>query len=174
MDALLSRALCTPRLALCALSCALLPSPVLRIVLRAMGHHIGSGVKVGLSLIWCKRLHLDKGARIGHLNLIRVDRLLLRRDASIGRLNIFHGPFSVVLRSRAAVGNSNKVLRAPLGSVTTGPSLLRLGHLTKITAGHRVDATTPSLRELTAKSGRTAMSMKPKGLAATVSMGACA
>jgi acetyltransferase-like isoleucine patch superfamily enzyme len=129
------------RPAVTAFACLLLPSPLLRIVLRVLGHRIGPGARIGFSLLWCHCLCLDAHTRIGHLNLVRAHRVFLRRGAYVGRMNVLHGPFSILLRQDASIGNSNKVLRAPMGSVTVGPSMLRLGRLSKITAEHRVDVT---------------------------------
>lgn len=129
------------RLAVGAAACLVLPSPIVRVALRALGHDVRSGARVGFSLIWCDRICLDRTARIGHLNLIRADRLLLRNDAYIGRMNVIHGPVTIHLKRGASIGNANKIVRAPLGSVTIGRSLLRLGLYSKVTADHRVDAT---------------------------------
>lgn len=65
----------------------------------------------------------------------------MRPGAYIGRGNLIYGPLDIVLNINAAVGNSNKISRGPLGSVTFGRSELRLGQLSKITANHRIDCT---------------------------------
>lgn len=112
-----------------------------RYVLILLGHSIDNRVRIGLSFICANRILLQEGVHIGHFNLVRVNRLVMRRSASIGRSNLVNGPFSVNLRARAAIGNRNKILRGPLGTVVSGSSLFSLGELTKITADHRIDCT---------------------------------
>jgi acetyltransferase-like isoleucine patch superfamily enzyme len=123
-----------------ALLVFVLPTWLVRPLLNAMGHCVLPGGRVGFSWLWCGFVGLDRGARIGHLNLIAVRRLMMREGAYFGRLNVAKGPVNVVLKSRAAVGNANRVLRGPAG-VSSGPAQLWLGELTKITANHRVDCT---------------------------------
>lgn len=118
-----------------------LPSLLCRPLLRLLGHSIGGKVRLGFSLILADRLILQGSARVGHFNLLWVRRLVMRQDSYLGRFNVIHGPMSISLDQRAAIGNSNKIVRGPLGLVTTGPAYLRLGELTKITADHRIDCT---------------------------------
>ncbi|MEO8313290.1 MAG: hypothetical protein ABI645_00715 [Pseudomonadota bacterium] len=87
------------------------------------------------------RLWMQDRAVIGHFNLVNIDRILMRSDSRIGRMNILNGPFDLVLRTQAAIGNTNKIVRGPLGLVTVGRSVLRLGVLTKITSNHHIDCT---------------------------------
>ena len=94
-----------------------------------------------MSLLWVDRLYLDKGTRIGHMNVLLVKRLLMRQGAYVGRLNVLRGPLSVALARDAAIGNANKIGRAAQGSVTHGPASLRLGELSKLTSNHIVDCT---------------------------------
>jgi acetyltransferase-like isoleucine patch superfamily enzyme len=122
------------------LATLLLPSFMARLVLRAFGHVIASDVRIGISLVLVDRLALEGGVRIGHFNGIRARRLVMRRGAYVGRSNLVHGPMSIDLGPRAAIGNRNKLLRGPRG-VTYGPALVRLGELAKITADHRLDCT---------------------------------
>lgn len=124
--------------ALCTL---LLPSGMCIPLLRFLGHRIGSGAHIGCSFIMSDQLVLQGNASIGHFNFISTRRVVLRREAYIGRGNIIYGPLSVSLAERAAIGNSNKIVRGKLGPVTVGPSRLRLGELSKITASHRIDCT---------------------------------
>jgi acetyltransferase-like isoleucine patch superfamily enzyme len=124
-----------------AVAVAILPSPLATLALRMLGHKIGRRVRIGYSLLLADRICLDDDTYIGHLNLLCCECLLLRRGAWIGRLNILWGPIRLVLRRDAAVGNSNKITRGPLGSVTVGVAQLKLGHWSKLTANHRVDCT---------------------------------
>lgn len=118
-----------------------LPSALCRPLLRLLGHRISGQARMGVSLVLADRLVLQGTARIGHFNLLRLRRLVMRRGAYVGRRNIIHGPISVSLAERAAIGNNNKITRGPLGFVSSGPACLRLGELAKITADHRVDCT---------------------------------
>lgn len=127
---------------LCALT---LPSPIARWVLTLLGHKIHKSVRIGLSFVSADCLLLKEGVRIGHFNFVRVHRMILRQRAAIGRSNIIHGPLTVILDERAAIGNRNKILRGMLGSVVSGPAVFRLGELSKITSDHRIDCTTSVL-----------------------------
>lgn len=118
----------------------LFPTAFVRLLVNALGGHVGKGARVGFSLVLARRLHLEGGSRIGHGSLVRVGRLLLRRRAYIGHLNLCVGPFDIWLADTAGIGNRNIISRAPLG-VTWGPAQLRLGQLSKITASHKVDCT---------------------------------
>lgn len=59
----------------------------------------------------------------------------------IGYGNMILGPFAMLLDERAAIGNRNRVRRAPQGAVAVGYSVLRLGELAKVTGGHYIDCT---------------------------------
>lgn len=118
----------------------LLPTALMRPLANAMGHTIAPGVRIGLSWVACNRLIMARGARIGHLNVIRVKRITMRPKSGLGHMNVCRGPVSLRLGERAALGNRNTVVRAPKG-VTYGPAQLWLGQLAKITAGHSLDCT---------------------------------
>ena len=120
---------------------ALLPGSMARVALCVLGHEVGPGARIGFSLLLVDRLVLQEGARIGHFNFLRLRRLVMRQGSYFGRANFVHGPLSIAMATRAAIGNRNKIVRAPIGLVTRGPALLRLGELSKITADHRVDCT---------------------------------
>jgi acetyltransferase-like isoleucine patch superfamily enzyme len=124
----------------CALLALVLPTAVARLVLNILGHKIYSGTKIGISWVFSDLIALDKGVRIGHLNLLAVRRLVLRSDARIGRANILKGPISVLLGPHAAIGNENRIVRARPG-VSAGSAQLWLGEGAKITSSHRVDCT---------------------------------
>jgi len=120
---------------------ALMPQPIAGVALRALGHRVDSGVKIGFSLLLIEHMALQHGARIGQFNVLRLRRLVMRTGAYFGRMNLVHGPLSISMAERSAIGNNNKVVRAAINTITIGPALLRLGELTKITAGHRIDCT---------------------------------
>lgn len=124
-----------------AIVALLLPSVLARPILRLLGHRIGRGCQFGWSLVIADRLWMQDRAVIGHCNLINIDRIVMRSDSRIGRMNILNGPFDLVLSAQAAIGNANKIVRGPLGLVTAGRSMLRLGLLTKITSNHHIDCT---------------------------------
>lgn len=131
----------TLRRLMAALAAALLPSALAVLALRALGHSIGAGCRIGFSLLWVDRLQLQGQNRIGHLNLIHCRRLCIGRQGYIGRLNQISGPLSILIRATGAIGNGNKIVRGPRGSVCSGPAQLLIGRLAKITANHRIDCT---------------------------------
>ncbi|WP_417195744.1 acyltransferase [Bizionia sp.] len=116
------------------------PSFLAVLLLRLLGHKIGRSVKIGFSFIYCNKIEIGNHAKIGHLNLLLNDKLLLCEYAKIGYLNILKGPFSLLLKKQAALGNKNYLTRAKIG-ITYGESQLNLGELTKITTGHHLDLT---------------------------------
>lgn len=118
-----------------------LPSVLARMVLNAFGHRIGRKARIGFSLVLADRIIMQPGTRIGHLNFVNIRRIVMRQGAYLGRRNLLYGPLSLWLDERAALGNGNKVVRGPRGSVVVGPACLKLGKLSKITADHRVDCT---------------------------------
>lgn len=126
--------------AVAVVALGLLPTCVAAPLARACGHRIAPGVRIGFSLLLSRRIYLDADTRIGHLNLVSTDRLVLRKDATIGHLNLCTGPFSILLKPQAALGNRNHLTRAARG-IVHGPSQLVLGVLSKISAQHRLDLT---------------------------------
>jgi acetyltransferase-like isoleucine patch superfamily enzyme len=106
-----------------------------------MGHKINFKTKIGFSYIWIKGILIMKAnARIGHFNLIKVNSLSMDENAYIVNYNSIKGPIDIKLANTAAIGNRNKIYRAP-SPVTYGESVLQLGLLSKITGNHRVDCT---------------------------------
>lgn len=120
--------------------CLLLPSFMLRLTLRLLGHSIGKNVKIGFNLIITDKLELGDNVKISNLNLILIPKIMLANNAKLGYLNICKGPFDLILSNNAALGNKNYLTRGPLG-LTYGKSVLKLGELTKITTGHHLDLT---------------------------------
>jgi UDP-3-O-[3-hydroxymyristoyl] glucosamine N-acyltransferase len=74
-------------------------------------------------------------ASIGQLNLIKIGRLVLNEGTRIGNLNVIHGTFSVRTGSRCLLGNRNLIN----GDATDEPTVLWLGDVSGITAGHYVN-----------------------------------
>jgi acetyltransferase-like isoleucine patch superfamily enzyme len=124
-----------------ALAALLLPSMLAIWILRLLGHAIGPGCRIGVSWLWVDRLFLQGKNRIGHANVVVCRRLCMRRDSYVGRANRIRGPFSILLCDQGAIGNANTVVRGPEGSVSTGPAMLLVGRLSKITVEHRIDLT---------------------------------
>ena len=118
----------------------ILPSFIGVLVLRLLGHKIGKKVRIGFSLISAKQIILEDNVKIGHFNLIINNALVLNKGACIGYLNILKGPFNLLLKEKAAIGNKNYLTRSEKG-ITYGESNLYLGELTKITTGHHIDLT---------------------------------
>lgn len=111
-------------------------------LLNNLGWRIEKDVRVGWSYISAQHVVLSKGSMVGHGNYIRVDRLHLGECAYVQSLNQIKGPLVVVLDKRAAIGNLNKIIRAPL-PISWGHSMLKLGELSKITSKHTIDCMRP-------------------------------
>ena len=121
--------------------CFLFPTRFVFWALNLMGHTIHAQSKIGFSILWINgKLTLEQSTSIGHFNLIRIDSLLIKEGGYIGRFNKLSGPFAIILNETAAIGNSNKANRAPMG-ITYGAAVLELGVLSKITGNHRLDLT---------------------------------
>ena len=129
------------RVLISATAALLLPSALARLALGLLGHRMARGARIGFSLVLAQRLQMASGSHIGHFNLINVRRLVLGAESSIGRANLLNGRISVLLAQRAALGNRNRVLRAPVPEVAHGPASLRIGHWSKITSDHKIDCT---------------------------------
>ncbi|MBF8748655.1 hypothetical protein IRZ74_23845 [Pseudomonas monteilii] len=131
------------RALLSALVSLLLPPCIVKnTLLRLSGWKIGDGCRIGFSFIRADTINLQEGSRVGNLNFISLQCIILRQSASIGHLNKITGPFILALEDKAAVGNENRVIRAPR-TVSWGRSMLRLKFNSKITSGHVIDCTRP-------------------------------
>jgi acetyltransferase-like isoleucine patch superfamily enzyme len=122
---------------------ALLPGPVKRAVYRRVfGFRIGSGVRIGVSLIDAGSVDLSDGVRIGHFNLITaVKRLRAGEHSRVDALNIVRGG-DVRLGAYAHVMRFNVLNAIPDHDCTTEPeSVLDIGAGAVITSGHRIDFT---------------------------------
>ncbi|WP_157272479.1 acyltransferase [Azonexus hydrophilus] len=119
----------------------LLPSFLVVIFLKFIGYRIGRKCRFGFSWVLVNDIEMADKSSIGHFNIIRIDRLKLGKSAYIGRLNVVNGPLVVELATKAAIGNSNKIVRGRLGFITYGVAYLKLGELTKITSKHHLDCT---------------------------------
>lgn len=124
-----------------AILCFLFPVRLSFWLLNLLGHEVHSKSRIGFSLLMVNgKIMLRDGARVGHFNMIKVSKLRLEKEGYIGKYNKITGPLEVFLEETAAIGNSNRIYRAPIG-VTYGTAILKLGVLTKITGNHRIDCT---------------------------------
>lgn len=117
-----------------------LPSFLLAPLLRLMGYKVGNGLQIGFSLISVNKLEVGDGVKIGHFNLLINDQINLEDLSSIGYMNILKGPFSLILKKKASVGNKNYFTRGKKG-ISYGVSELTINHNSRITVGHHLDLT---------------------------------
>lgn len=107
-------------------------------------HHfcpnIYSGGKCGFSLILVDDLKMAKGAKIGHLNIIKCKSLVMGDMATIGHLNTAKGYFNLVMHNKSIIMNCNRF--TSLGkSQTYQVSHLLLRNGAKIVNRHFFDLT---------------------------------
>lgn len=117
-----------------------IPSAIAVLILRLLGHKVGTKVKIGFSFLCCNKITIGNNVKIGHLNLFLNDKTFLSEHSIIGYFNILKGPFTLDLKKQAALGNKNYFTRGALG-ITYAESKLSLGVLTKITTDHHLDLT---------------------------------
>lgn len=124
-----------------AILCFLFPVRLSFWLLNLLGHKVHPKSRIGFSfLLVSNNIVLKEGARIGHFNLIKVHGLQIEKEGYIEKYNKITGPLEILLEATAAIGNSNRIYRAPIG-VTYGTATLKLGVLSKITGNHRIDCT---------------------------------
>jgi acetyltransferase-like isoleucine patch superfamily enzyme len=123
---------------------AFLPNFAKKTLYRLLFHYrLGSGVRIGLSVLDARKVDLVEGTQIGHFNVItRVGRLSTGRFARVGTLNIVRGGEQVTLGDYSEVMRLNVLNAIPDHDCTTEPqSVLEVGAGTVITSGHRIDFT---------------------------------
>lgn len=118
----------------------LLPSFLLRLILRILGHKIGYNVKIGFSFLCLKEISLANNVKIGHFNIFLNNSFLLEKNSKIGYLNFFKGPFNLILKNDSEISNKNYLTRAKKG-VSYGESNLTLHQFSIITVSHHLDLT---------------------------------
>ena len=118
----------------------MLPSLLAAFLLNLIGHRVSRHARIGFSFLGVSRLVLARGARVGHFNLFLCRRLVLHSDGRVGRANLVSGPISVRGGIKSLIGNSNKITRGG-AHIRKAGSLLYIGEIAGITAGHRVDCT---------------------------------
>jgi acetyltransferase-like isoleucine patch superfamily enzyme len=107
------------------------------------GYQVGSGVKIGFSILDVDRCILSDGSRIGHFNFIhRIGVLSVGRAATIGHLNVLMGGAAVIIGDRAFIGRLNEInsIINPLADGLADPQLV-IGEAAVITAWHKIDYT---------------------------------
>lgn len=131
------------RLAVLALI-ALMPSALKRPLLRGlMGFEVGKDVRIGLSILDCRRMVIGDGTRIGHFNLfLRVNECRIGEHTRIGFGNIFRGGDSVVLGPYCEVIRFNEINAIPEPDLVNEASpTFSAGAGTVIAASHKIDFT---------------------------------
>lgn len=124
-----------------AILIGIIPCNKLKISLyKAIFHYdIEINCKIGFSIVLCKQMRMEKGARIGHLNLIyHVENLILESDSCINDRNIIKYTKGCYLGQGSMIRNANNLVRDPLG---TDKGDFRLGEYSLITAKHLFDLT---------------------------------
>ncbi len=103
----------------------LLPWALRKRVLSLLGFSLIGNARIGFSILGAKRVVLNEGASIGHLNYFRgLDLVDLATSASIGNMNWITGEMSVFSRSQ---------------SVATHSASLALGEGAAISNRHYID-----------------------------------
>src|SRR5205085_3825653 len=92
---------------LTAIAAFCLPSSLACLALRAAGHKIARGARIGFSIVLVDKLYMEAGSSIGHCNFLHCRRIVMRTESYIQHLNIVKGPVSVWLGKRGAIGNRN-------------------------------------------------------------------
>lgn len=105
-----------------------------------LSKYIFGGGKCGFSLILVDDLKMAKGAKIGHLNVIKCKSLVMGDMAKIGHLNTAKGYFNLVMHNKSIIMNCNRF--TSLGkSQTYQVSHLLLRKGAKIVSRHFFDLT---------------------------------
>lgn len=110
------------------------------LLLNLIGHDISGSVKVGFSLVFCPKMELAKGTRIGHFNLIKINKLELSEKSYIKHFNYFKGPFSLILKEKSGITYQNRIRRS-YSPVSYGDAMLYLGQNSFIVSNHLLDVT---------------------------------
>lgn len=116
----------------------ILPTRAARLLLGSYGREIDKTARIGLAWVVADQLAMHAGSRIRNGNYIRVANLRLGRGAYVGAFNVIRGRISLEMEESSGLGNRNTVTRhESFRSIRC----LKMGTLTKITAGHHVDIT---------------------------------
>lgn len=124
----------------------LIPFPSLikiAVMRRVLGYTVGSGVRIGFSVVNAGACRIGDNVRIGHFNFIsHMHQLDIGDDAIIGHCNILVGGTRVELGDGAMIGRFNEInsIINPLVRGTPDPRLT-LGRRAVVTASHKIDFT---------------------------------
>lgn len=123
---------------------ALLP-PALKpaVYRRLFGYRIGTGVRLGLTLLDARECDIGDHVVIGHANVVtRVGRLIVGDHVRIGQLNLIRGGDEVVLERYVEIIRQNELNSIPdADPVNSTDPRLHVGAGTVIAAGHKIDFT---------------------------------
>lgn len=121
-----------------------LPSFIKIAILRSfLGYRIGTGTRIGLSIICAGKVRIGDRVRIGHFNFLgRMDHLDIGSDAMIGHANIIMGGQSVTVGEGAVIGRFNEInaILNPLAHSEVESTLV-IGARAIVTASHKIDYT---------------------------------
>jgi acetyltransferase-like isoleucine patch superfamily enzyme len=107
------------------------------------GYRIGSGVRIGLSVLACGACEIGDRTRIGHFNLFhRIGVVRMGSDVVVGHFNLVIGGDEVRIGDRALIGRFNEInsILDPVNSNPSDPRLL-IGNGAVVTAWHKIDYT---------------------------------
>lgn len=107
-------------------------------ILNKLGHQISKSAKFGFSLILTENIKLGDNTKIGHFNFLKIANLTIENQGYIGILNILMGDINVHLNVNAAIGSLN-IIKRPGENVVYGNCTFKLGVLSKVTTGHKID-----------------------------------
>lgn len=129
---------------LCALLICFLPSFLKILIYRhVFGYKIGSGCRIGCSLIMVRSLEMADNVRIGHFNIIvEVVAMSMGEHSMIGHFNIIRGGDEVRIGAKAQIFRFNEInsIVNPIITNVADPRLI-IGEGTVITAMHKIDFT---------------------------------
>lgn len=97
------------------LTLLLCPTQLVRTVANTFNYGIAPEARIGFSFLVCDKLAMAKGARVEHLNLVRLRRTALHPKARLGHMNICREPVMLRLSEHADLCNRNTISRAPAG-----------------------------------------------------------
>lgn len=123
---------------------SLLPSTIKIPCYKAFWRYkIGSGVKIGCSVISAGSCEIGDGVSIGHLNLlVGTKRITIGEKTNIGHLNIIRGGDQVSIGRYAEILRLNEINAIP-DPIASNPvdSRFLLGDGSIITTSHKIDFT---------------------------------
>jgi acetyltransferase-like isoleucine patch superfamily enzyme len=120
------------------------PSAIKRLAYRHLfGYRIGTGVRIGLSIIDAAECEIGDRVSIGHLNLFTgVGKLSIGEHSRIGALNLFRGGEEVRIGRFCEILRLNEINSIPEPDVVNevDPRFI-LGDGSMIAASHKIDFT---------------------------------